>query len=628
MDRGRCGLDLESNRFLREQKLTRKRNDHLHRLKKIKTRKPGSSSTLDNTPPECMFCDRFKSDPRKVSKKKELNNSIERENKVLLQRISHILTAPPKITDASYIAMKKLLSTLSDTNSFNQDLKKKYNKQFFDRVNKTTPYYDHKKWEQEYEEQLRGQKFMRQVNYKRPSDWVDPFQGKPPPEDYDQKRSRLRRERETARSAGNSPSDEPDAFARSTGDLAGVEQGKGKGGHVNKVKKLRASKSNPNPKKKDSFGKEKEVRVSSITDAANETDEAPPPPFNSRVLAQAEREITMHTPGSIRVLQALSLGESGSNSVKTPAERRKGSNESLDTEEKATLVPACVICSLVENAYLYITIDGVETQLHAEALVHVSALFLSESESAEGKTQMNFPLDDEGAQELLALDIVEGVSLLKNPKDFQVMLPWSSPEIGSAGGSGSNSNVNTHRGSTSASIAQMDMTSVMNALDEHEHEPELEDGPRDELAGTLGSSEREQDDLDEYFTPISVSCGIKAVVSCGVEPDDVNSRMKMRKKKEALGIQDFVPEDVYMLVKVSRVGEERARVVVHTLRDSVNQYKKGPAVPANTRLELLIALPSVLTVESNLMEDYFRNAASNIRVEHDQESGDNVLIFD
>jgi hypothetical protein len=189
--------------------------------------------------------------------------------RVLLQRISHILTAPPKITDASYIAMKKLLSTLGDTNSFNIELKKKYNKQFFDRVHKTTPYYDHKVWEQQYAEQLRGQKFMRQVNYARPRDWVDPFQTPPPAEDYDQARARRRQEREeaarsaTAGSTGGGsarPSDEPDAFASSTGDLAGLQEkekekeGGGRGGHVNKVKKLRASKSNPTPRKKESFG--------------------------------------------------------------------------------------------------------------------------------------------------------------------------------------------------------------------------------------------------------------------------------------------------------------------------------------------------------------------------------------
>jgi hypothetical protein len=122
---------------------------------------------------------------------------------------------------------------------------------------------------------------MRQVNYQRPADWVDPFQGKPPSEDYDQARSRRRKERERlaaspAMSTGtlSQPEEEegPDAFARSTGDLAGLEyreaeveaeaggrggkQGKAaRGGHVNKVKKLRASKSNPNPSKKEAFGK-------------------------------------------------------------------------------------------------------------------------------------------------------------------------------------------------------------------------------------------------------------------------------------------------------------------------------------------------------------------------------------
>jgi hypothetical protein len=122
-------------------------------------------------------------------------------------------------------------------------------------------------------------------------------------------------------------------------------------------------------------GIEAKVRRTSVVDAASEHDETAPPPFDSRVLAQAEREIVMHTPGSIRALQALEQdGGSNGGAAKTPAERRKGSNES---QEKASLVPACVICSLVENAYLYITIDGVETQLHAEALVHVSALFLS-----------------------------------------------------------------------------------------------------------------------------------------------------------------------------------------------------------------------------------------------------------
>lgn len=203
--------------------------------------------------------------------------------RVLLQRISHILTAPPKITDASYLAMKKLLSTLGDTNSFNLALKKKYNDQFFERVHKTTPYYSHKKWEADYAEQLRGQKFMRQVNYSRPADWVDPFQERPAQEDYDQARARRRQERLAGSRAtggacsggGDGDSDEPDAFGRSTGDLTGLlqqeqdqEQQEGKpgkskdkgqeskAGHVAQVKRLRASKSNPSPRRKEAFSKD------------------------------------------------------------------------------------------------------------------------------------------------------------------------------------------------------------------------------------------------------------------------------------------------------------------------------------------------------------------------------------
>ena len=170
--------------------------------------------------------------------------------------------------------------------------------------------------------------------------------------------------------------------------------------------------------------------------------------------------------------------------------------------------------------------------------------------------------------------------------DYQVMLPWCSTS--SAGNSAAHS-----RRVSSTSTHPMDMTSIMNAVDSNDEA----DCGQDDLGQSVENNEREHDDLDECFTPITVSCGIKATVSCGVEPDDVNSRMKMRKQKENLGVQEFIPEEMFMLVKITRVGEEKARVVVHTIRDSVNLFQRRPVLPANTRLELLIALPSVLTVE-------------------------------
>ena len=102
-----------------------------------------------------------------------------------------------------------------------------------------------------------------------------------------------------------------------------------------------------------------------------------PAPFKSRLLARTERTIPVHTPGSIRAGQPPN--QSG---APTPSDnRRKNSslsdNNDVTESEKGTAVTACVICSLVEDSYLYITVDGVEKQLHAEALVHVNSLFLS-----------------------------------------------------------------------------------------------------------------------------------------------------------------------------------------------------------------------------------------------------------
>lgn len=324
-----------------------------------------------------------------------------------------------------------------------------------------------------------------------------------------------------------------------------------------------------------------------------------------------ERIITVHTMGTLRALKANDQSDTMKST--TPCDNRR--QHDCEAEEPIE-VPVCVICSLVENSYLYITVDGVETQLHAEALVHISSLFLSDTECVEDNAQNSFPLD-EGAQELLAVDIIESVSLLKNAKnDFQVILPWRS--------TGNSSSTAHSRRMSTLSMHGMDMTSVMNALDMNDDESL----PPDELGQTCETNEREQDDLEEYFTPITISCGVKATLSCGLEPDDVNTRMKLRQKKVTPGAQEFIPEEIYMLVQVTRVGEEKARVVVHTLRDSVNMYSKQPALPANSRLELMIALPSVLTVESDLMEDYFKNAAVNIRVEHSQETGVNYLILD
>lgn len=74
--------------------------------------------------------------------------------RVLLQRISNILTAPPKITDEEYQNMKKLMSSLDHADPFIEKLERKKMKEFFDRVKNTSPYYKHETWEEDYEKQV------------------------------------------------------------------------------------------------------------------------------------------------------------------------------------------------------------------------------------------------------------------------------------------------------------------------------------------------------------------------------------------------------------------------------------------------------------------------------------------
>lgn len=73
---------------------------------------------------------------------------------MLLQRISNILTAPPKITDEEYQNMKKLITSLDHVDPFIEKLEKKKMKEFFDRVKNISPYYKHEEWEEDYEKQV------------------------------------------------------------------------------------------------------------------------------------------------------------------------------------------------------------------------------------------------------------------------------------------------------------------------------------------------------------------------------------------------------------------------------------------------------------------------------------------
>ena len=171
MDRGRVGTLAIGNKTIRDQMIQHQQDVHMERIQKIKTRKPGTSSTLDNTAP--VIVKAALTNPRKVAKRIEFNEMTEKENRVLLQRISNTLTAPPKITDADYQAMKKLCGNMKGGKQvYEENIAKKHHQRYLKHLKGLGPYYNPKEWEMDYLKQKVQQHFMRQVPYERPKDHV------------------------------------------------------------------------------------------------------------------------------------------------------------------------------------------------------------------------------------------------------------------------------------------------------------------------------------------------------------------------------------------------------------------------------------------------------------------------
>lgn len=156
------------NKEIREKQILKKREEHLAKVAKIMTR---------STPAPHLEALTHKN-PRKRAVQAQKNALTERENKALLKRISNILTAPPKITDEDYLRMKSLVTSVKGNGPrqhFERKLEERRMKAFFDNIARTGAYYNPREWETDYQKQLLKQKFIRQVKYTRPKDFVDPF---------------------------------------------------------------------------------------------------------------------------------------------------------------------------------------------------------------------------------------------------------------------------------------------------------------------------------------------------------------------------------------------------------------------------------------------------------------------
>lgn len=153
MHRSRVGYDAMANRQIREKQILQKREEHLTKIAKIMTRKPGEGN-LDN---HAVVIVQSQHTARRQGVQQHKNAIVERENKNLLRRISTILTAAPKNSVESYNQMKALRASSKGGGpkvQFEKEIQQKRLNQFFVSVSKTGAYYNPDHWEKDYQKQV------------------------------------------------------------------------------------------------------------------------------------------------------------------------------------------------------------------------------------------------------------------------------------------------------------------------------------------------------------------------------------------------------------------------------------------------------------------------------------------
>lgn len=105
--------------------------------------------------------------------------------------------------------------------------------EFFKCVHKQRAFYRCKDFERDYKIQAFNQKFMRQVSYKRPKNWVDPFPDPPAGETDEQRKERYRAMRIKARAVDLRPG------AKTKPPRTPLRQHSRRAGHINRLKQFK-----------------------------------------------------------------------------------------------------------------------------------------------------------------------------------------------------------------------------------------------------------------------------------------------------------------------------------------------------------------------------------------------------
>ena len=561
MDRGRVGTLAIGNKAIREGMIKHQQDVHMERISKIKNRKPGSSNTLDNTAPVVVKA--ALNNPRKAALKLEFNTVTERENKVLLQKISAILTAPPKITDEDYVRMRKIVQNLKGGKQmYEEAIQMKHHKIYLKHLKTMGPYYKPKEWELDYRRQLRQQKFMRQVTYTRPKGFKDPL---------------VRTDNEA------------ESFAKPRASSAPLgSEGSRSSAHIHRIRDVKeginrhqpSSSSNINGNDLQRAGNHHVVTSYAGADGGGGVESSYDldqfEDNDQEIEAQEQLEELAHVRRAIRV----------TTSIAGDFDRENGGGEAEGEED--LVYDDCigeVNCSLVDKTILVISTSakqGAQTPaFNAEAEIDIIGLAELRGISEE------MILADTSQLASLANFIAQSVEVRIENGTARIILNLAESALENDDDPEAQNNF----------FLTGDENSLQNA-----------NGEENEFLGSGGVEEEGSALLDDNnISHVSgVSIPVRSVFGKKKDPN-----LPVRTKKDV----------VLAIAQVNLEDDEEISVTVQICSNSDTKFRGKPAVTADTKLKLKTGLPSIMRADVELLSAYFRSISENLVVECHSVSG-------
>mmetsp|Transcript_33825 Transcript_33825/g.34453 ORF Transcript_33825/g.34453 Transcript_33825/m.34453 type:complete len:614 (+) Transcript_33825:49-1890(+) len=599
MDRGRVGVDLLANKIVRDKQISVNFEIHDKKLQEIKARKPGTSLiTIDNLPPSCAEI--VKSNVKKKKIEADTNVIVGRQNKILLQRIGNILTAPPKVTDTDYVKTKNVIPTLKLKGQwlYEANLRDKNFKKMKERIRNMPSMYSTKQWETEYQSQLHSQeKFMRQVKYKRPKGFIEPWKSvsaENETEEINEYGIRVIRSKVSASTSTLRTSTPTKSVVRSHTMPSSS--------HVNRIRHMKGNNKEGTP-----GGKSKRSQSESDAEGGEES-------IDGIEQEGEEEKETSYGEEEYETYEKEEEGVSLKGTVEEPTSNRKLLSQNTRILQVKCYQDACIADdnSVYDNDSIGSSISSEYTKTNQRHPHAVLEMITDLSVWLEGKSTLLITADHRKDNNtcIEALHIVElsTLSSINQHAVTEMLRKDSDWELITL----ANEMIEMVEMRMDNGLARL----VLSMASEFITDKELEEIAVKQFDFTQASASEIEQMLRDA-EPLVLSFG-RCLPLFVVKPvtDSMHAHGSILRP---VGTQ--AAEKIYALLKIKRLGDEKIHITATFCASSTTCGGKGskaytPVVMANSILTLVVGLPSVMLADDELITEYFHNVSSNIVIDY------------